>query len=89
MLKAQQFFPLFTLEDTFSHSHQYDLVFIADETELILFLMAYLFTAGVKLMGYPRKKLQISKGGKLQNNLAKRPRSEVVAVGQSSCSSAV
>lgn len=45
--------------------------------------MAYLFTAGIELMGYSRKKLQSSKGGKLKNSLAKGPRSEVVAVGQS------
>lgn len=57
--------------------------------ELVLSLMAYMFTAGVELMGYPRKKLQSSKGGKLKNSLAKGPRSEVVAVGQSQRSSAV
>lgn len=75
-------FPFFTPEDTYiSHSLRYGLFFVADETELVLSLMAYMFTAGVKLMGYPRKKLQSSKGGKLQNSLTKRPRSEPQLVG--------
>lgn len=83
-------FSFFASEDTFlSLGLHYGLFFIADETELVLSLMAYMFTAGVELMGYPRKKLQSSKGGKLKNSLAKGPRSEVVAVGQSQRSSAI
>lgn len=83
-------FSILSPEDTYlSLSLHYSLFFIADETELVLSLMAYLFTAGIVLMGYSRKKLQSSKGGKLKNSLAKGPRSEVVAVGQSPCSSAV
>lgn len=83
-------FSFFAPEDAYlSLGLCYGLFFIADENELVLSLMAYMFTAGVELMGYPWKKLQSSKGGKLKNSLAKGPRSEVVAVRQSRCSSAI
>lgn len=83
-------FSFISPEDTYLFfSLHYSLFFISDETELVLSLMAYLFTAGIELMGYSQKKLQSSKEGKLKNSLAKEPRSEVVAVGQSPCRSAV
>lgn len=91
-MKSEQgptFVSLFHIRRHIAHSLRYGLFVIAHETELVLSLMAYMFTAGVKLMGYPRKKLPSSKGGKLQNCLRKRPRSEVVAVGQSPSSSAI
>lgn len=59
----------------------YSLFFIADDdNEMVLFLMAYMFTTGVVLMGYPLKKLQCLKRRRLQNSLVTGHKPEVVSM---------